>query len=167
MKTLYLVRHAKSSWDDQFTTDHDRPLNERGYRNAPQIGAYLAARAPMPDLIVSSTANRAATTARLIAEQWQYPVENIQEKNLLYWFDYDMQHLVSMVQDTPDTVKSLMMTGHNPTFTHLTNYFLKRHQFDELPTCAVVCLVFDTDSWTNVSEIAAQLQWHIFPKMLP
>ena len=84
MKYLYLVRHAKSSWDFPELADADRPLNKRGKRNAPEMGLRLAARNLELDTIITSPANRAKTTARMIAEQLEFPVESISEMDEIY-----------------------------------------------------------------------------------
>lgn len=166
MKTLYLVRHAKSSWDNAFMSDFDRPLNERGRSNAPLVGSFLNRKMPKPHIIISSPANRALSTAQLIAEQWGYDVEGIIENQALYWFDYDVQAIVDIIEQIPDHHQSAMLVGHNPTFTHLGNRLLGRHQFDEVPTCSVICLAYDTDNWQDISGIKPELAFYVYPRLI-
>ena len=166
MKTLYLVRHAKSSWDNAFMSDFDRPLNERGCSNAPAMGLFLSSKEHLPEIIISSPANRALSTAQLIAGQWGYDVAGIIENQALYWFDYDVQPSVDIIEQLPDHHQSAMLVGHNPTFTHLGNHLLGRHQFDEIPTCSVICLAYDTDNWHNISSLKPELVFYVYPKLI-
>ncbi len=124
MKTLILVRHAKSSWAYPHLSDFDRPLNGRGKRDAPRMGRYLAERGIHADLIVSSPANRAITTARTIQEYQVSPKPRIVEERSLY--HASAATILRVVQAQPDDVNSLMIFGHNPGFTDCANQFLHR-----------------------------------------
>ena len=166
MKTVYLVRHAKSSWDNAFTSDFDRPLNQRGRNNAPAMGLFLSRKMPMPHLIISSPANRALSTAQLIAEQWGYDINGIIEQPALYWFDYNVAPIVDIITQIPDHHQSVMLVGHNPTFTHLGNHLLGQHRFDDIPTCAVICLSYDIDNWHNIGSTKPELTFYVYPKLI-
>lgn len=166
MKQLLLVRHAKSSWDNPSLPDFARPLNERGLKDAPKVGKYLYQKGVKPDALISSPANRAHTTATLIAQELHYPIEKITTNFKLYVFSYDVSDVLPVITGLPDTYNFVMLFGHNPTFTELANYFTHRHFPDENPTCSVVALEFNTPHWQLASPQNARLMWHVFPKML-
>ena len=115
MKTLYLLRHAKSSWSFDELSDQERPLNDRGRDDAPVMGQALAKRRICPDLIVSSPAVRAMSTAVLVAREMQYPHEKIAVESGIYGADVD--DLLTIIKDLPDTANSVLLVGHIPTIT--------------------------------------------------
>ena len=161
MKTLILVRHAKSSWDYPQLSDFDRPLNGRGKRDAPRMGRYLAERSIHADLIVSSPANRAITTANAIQEYQRSPKPRIVEERSLY--HASAATILRVVQAQPDDVNSLMIFGHNPGFTDCANQ-LSDSYIENVPTCGVVGIEFDVNSWSVVEfGTGHQLYFH-FPK---
>jgi len=160
-KLLYLVRHAKSSWKDAFLEDRDRPLNKRGRRNAPDMGNRLAAQGHRPDLIISSPANRAFTTARIIAEQVDYEVsEIIQGEDLYFSGTANMRRLLKEVDDR---YQSVMLVGHNPAMTYFMND-LANTTVDNMPTCAIAIIGFDIASWADLHSARGTLQGYGFPK---
>lgn len=163
MKQLYIARHGKSSWDISSISDHERPLIEKGIKRTRLIADYLLKNNDKPDLIISSFAVRAYETASLIAETLSYPKENIRIENNLYHSDIDIlfDHLYSL----PNSVNSVMMVGHNPTFTEFANYFLK-DKMDWLPTSAIVCITFKTDKWENIHRAKKNLRFVVSPKKL-
>ncbi|HEU5294198.1 MAG TPA: histidine phosphatase family protein [Burkholderiaceae bacterium] len=146
MKTLYLVRHAKSSRDDPTLADRDRPLTDRGRDDAPVIGKRLARRRVLPDLIVSSPALRALTTAQLIAAEVGYPRKHIVVDDQLYAAGVD--DLLAVIQGTDDKIDRLMLFGHNPEFSDLASR-LAGHLLD-MPTCSVAEFDYDSRSWSDV-----------------
>ncbi len=168
MKTLYLVRHAKSSWKNPDLADMDRPLNKRGKRDAPRIGLFLKEKNILPDLIISSPANRALTTAKVIAEQIGYPVEKIIENNDLYTFSYNPEEITQILAPLSDQYQTVMLFGHNPTFTEAANFFGDKH-FDNVPTCGVVGFQLSIHRWQSIGRdnLQSQLTFYMFPKMLP
>ncbi|NGN97460.1 histidine phosphatase family protein [Grimontia sp. S25] len=161
MKLLFLTRHAKSSWDDPSLDDHDRPLNPRGLHNAPMMGARLAAWLKQPQLIVSSSALRAKTTAQLMAEQF-FHSPPVVIKNTVYTEDW--QTLVKVVERFDDDNESVMLVGHNPAF----NEFLAHIPFeiDNLPTCGVAVIALYSQSWSNWSTADKQVLFLDYPKRL-
>ncbi|RLD56821.1 MAG: histidine phosphatase family protein [Bacteroidetes bacterium] len=163
MKTLYIARHAKSSWDLSGISDHERPLIEKGIKRTRLIGNYLLQNNEKPDLIISSFAVRAYETAVLIAETLSYPTENIQVENNLYHSDVDI--LLDHIYSLSNSMNSVMMVGHNPTFTGFANYFLKNN-IDWLPTSAVVCIAFKTDKWEDIHHAKKSTKFVISPKLL-
>jgi phosphohistidine phosphatase len=119
MKTLFLIRHAKSSWDDTALPDKDRPLSDRGRRDAPKMGKRLAKRDVKPDLILSSPARRALTTAEIIAKKLDYKRKNIVVADRLY--SGAVHDLLNVVQKLGDKLQRVMLFGHNPELTELAH----------------------------------------------
>lgn len=163
MKTLYIVRHAKSSWDNQGLADHERPILQKGKNRTKLVGNYLVENDHTVDLIISSHAVRARQTASIIADALNYPEENIQISPAIYHGDID--NLFNQLYELPDGVNSVMLFGHNPTFTTFSNYFLSK-SIDWLPTSAVVCIDFDTDRWENVINAQKKAKFVITPRLL-
>lgn len=163
MKTLTLVRHAKSSWKDTSLSDRDRPLNKRGKRDAPAMGRRIAEAGIRPSLIVSSPALRAWTTAKAIAKAINYPVEFLQREKALYLASVDEILDVIVAQDSK--FNSLMVVGHNPGFTSFANYLVPGLT-NNLPTAGVVCVQFEQDDWDLCERPEIELVLHDFPKNL-
>jgi phosphohistidine phosphatase len=161
MKRLTLIRHAKSSWKDAFLLDMDRPLNKRGQRDAPVMGKRLAARESRPDLIISSPATRALTTAEAIAAEIEYPVEEIVVGERMY--GADVAEWLQIIRGLDDSWDHVMCCGHNPGLTDLVNA-LSPYAIDNIPTCGVVELAFDTDTWTDVGRIEPTQVHFDYPK---
>src|SRR5690606_23560775 len=162
MKTLYLVRHAKSSWDNLSLADFDRPLNKRGERDAPEMGKRLALRNIKPQLMLSSPANRAYTTARKIAEALRIPEKSIKTDEAL--FHADAQEILKVIGRQDDAVESLMVFGHNPGFTDLVNFLKYDYNIDNLPTCGIVAFNIETTSWKNIKKGKAEQLFFDYPK---
>lgn len=163
MKTLYLVRHAKSSWEEPGTKDIDRPLIEKGIKKTQRVIEYFQKNKISVDLMISSPAVRAYETAKLIAKGIDYPVKNIKQDNKIYDGYYD--RILDIIYSTPNEVNSLMIFGHNPTITHLANLFLYPG-IDMLPTSGAAGISFDTDKWGNIPGTEPKKEFIIFPKML-
>ena len=144
MKTLTLVRHAKSSWKDTSLADRERPLNRRGQRDAPDMGRRIAKAGIRPSLIVSSPAVRAWTTAKIVAKEIGYPLEFLQREDGLYLGSVNDILDVIVAQDTG--FNNLMMFGHNPGFTDFANYLVPGLT-NNVPTAGVVCVNIDQDDW--------------------
>ncbi|TMH58242.1 MAG: histidine phosphatase family protein, partial [Betaproteobacteria bacterium] len=119
MKTLFLIRHAKSSRDDPALADKDRPLNDRGQRDAPKMGKRLAKRHVAPDLILSSPATRALKTAQIIAKKLDYKRKNILVNDRLY--AVEASELLDVLRKLGDAVECAMLVGHNPELTELAH----------------------------------------------
>ena len=160
-KELLLVRHAKSSWDDPCLNDHDRPLNERGLRNAPDMGKRLQGCGIRPDVWISSTALRAISTAEIITEQIGFPKDQIQRSQDLYHASAtDLQEFIAGLDDA---IGSAVLFGHNPGMTSLVAN-LYGLPIDNLPTCGVVHIQFDEDTWSAVSSAPPARAYIDFPK---
>ncbi len=164
MKTLTLVRHAKSSWKDASLADRDRPLNKRGNRDAPEMGRRIVAAGIRPSLIVSSPAVRAWTTAKVIADAIGYPREFLQRDDALYLASVEGILDVIAAQDVG--FNSLMLVGHNPGFTSLANYLVPGIT-NNVPTAGVISVELDTDDWTLYERPDVKLLLYDFPKNRP
>jgi phosphohistidine phosphatase len=149
MKTLFLVRHAKSSRDDPSLPDRDRPLADRGIQDAPKMGKRLAKRDVKPDLLLSSPALRALTTAQLIAKEVGYKRKDIVVDDRLYASSAD--DLLAVIRALDKKLNRVMLFGHNPEFTDLAHR-LSSENID-MPTSAVVEFNFDTKAWSDVGEV--------------
>ncbi len=161
MKTLYMVRHAKSSWDNLFLSDHERPLNNRGKKNAPEMGKRLKIRGIIPDVLISSTAKRALSTARKIAREIGYKKENIVKTRLLYHSDED--DILDLIRQQNDGKGSIMLFGHNPGFTDCVN-MLTNAAIANVPTCGIVEITFNTDRWSDINEYEGNLVFFYYSK---
>ncbi|MGD9303488.1 MAG: histidine phosphatase family protein [Desulfobacterales bacterium] len=161
MKTLYLVRHAKSSWKYPNLDDFERPLNKRGRKNAPFMGKVLKKLKVAPDLVMSSPANRAATTARIIAAAINYPLENIVYSEAIYEFSENA--LIHVIKQIEDSVNNAMVVGHNPAINGLANY-IGDQPISNIPTCGVFCVDLDISSWAKIGEHCGKLKFFEFPK---
>ena len=161
MKTLTLVRHAKSSWKDSSLSDKKRPLNKRGERDAPKMGKRILEHGIRPSLIISSPATRAWTTAKIIAKEISYPREFLQREDRLYLASTDEILDVILAQD--DEFQSLMVVGHNPGMTSLAN-FLSPGLTNNLPTAGVVSVQIDQQDWNLFERPKTQLLVHDYPK---
>lgn len=161
MKTLFLIRHAKSSWNFPELSDFERPLNKRGKRDAPFMAALVEAKGFKPDKIVSSPANRALTTAGHFAAAFQMPTEDIQKDEDIYEAYTDtLQEIIQGFENTWDTV---YMFGHNPGFTSLSNRYASDF-IDNVPTCGIIRIMSTTDNWAAFSPENARVTDHFFPK---
>jgi len=160
-KLLYLVRHAKSSWSDPSLSDRDRPLNKRGRRSAPDMGRRLAAQDHLPDLIISSPAKRAYSTARKIARELGYDQSEIMKDESLYFSGTG--GMLEFLENLDDGYQKVMIVGHNPAMTTLLN-ILSGSSIDNMPTCAVAVIDYPMASWSELRSIEGQLLVYDFPK---
>lgn len=162
MKTLYLVRHAKSSWDDPFLHDFDRPLNNRGRSDAPRMGKGLKEKELHPDLLLSSPAERALSTCMIIAEKIGYPLRNIHTDRRLYHAAED--ELLAIARGLNDANDEVMIFAHNPGLTDFANRISSEPVTDNIPTCGVVGVRFSASSWKEVSWGTGVVDFFDFPK---
>jgi phosphohistidine phosphatase len=161
MRTLYLVRHAKSSWDSPGLRDFDRPLNERGLNDAPKMAKTLLKMGLKPDLIVSSPAKRALTTAQFFAKTFELAdAAFVQEPRIYEAFSTDILQIISKL---PNEAKVVMLFGHNPTFTDVANRFTDDF-IDNVPTCGIVRIESKADTWDALYEGNGRVTACFFPK---
>jgi phosphohistidine phosphatase len=163
MKTLYIVRHGKSSWENPGLADHERPLLQKGVKRTLKIANYLNEKRICPDLMISSHAVRAYDTARIIAGIIAYPEDDIVVSKNLYHGSGDgiLDELFSL----DDSIESVMIFGHNPTFTSFANHFLKE-KIDWLPTSGVVAVQFDVIKWSDIPLARVSIDFVVYPKHL-
>lgn len=160
MKMLYVIRHAKSSWAEPGLDDFDRPLNDRGLSDAPEMAGRMKAKGIQPDLIISSTAERAQTTARIFANVLDYPAESILLKPDLYETDIDT--VFDVVQQIDCDASHVLIFGHNPTFTYFVND-LASARIDNIPTCGIAAVALK-GTWQEAEEDCGSLVWFDYPK---
>ena len=161
MKTLFLVRHAKSSWDYPDLSDADRPLNKRGERDAPEMGRRLRKRGISPDVMLTSPANRAQSTCEIIADAIKFPHDSIKIKESIYHAGEGT--LLKVIKNLGDDSESAMIFGHNPGFTYLANR-LANESIDNIPTCGVFSCSFEVDSWQQVEFGKGKTLFFDYPK---
>lgn len=161
MKTLYLVRHAKSGWDKKFLEDFERPLNRRGKNDALMMGRVLREREVRPDIIITSPAARAAATTRWIARELGYHPERILYDERLYEADEDDFRRV--IADITDSYDSAMVVSHNPGIMEFAES-VTGEELENVPTGGVVAIEYATESWREAREQKGSLRFFEFPK---
>ena len=159
MKRLYIIRHAKSDWTNENLDDFDRPLNKRGKKNAPFMGKILRKKDVVPDLIISSPAYRARTTAVKIAKEIGY-YEDIMFNEYIY--EADLGTLLDIVNFIEDEYDDVFIIGHNPGLNMLGFYLVDFN--DNLPTCGILEIKLECNSWREVKKANAQLVSFEYPK---
>jgi len=160
-KTLTVVRHAKSDWSFQ-VRDIDRPLNDRGFSDAPKMADRLKQRIGTPDLLVSSPAKRALTTAQLFAEHFAIPTKSIAVLSEIY--DASTPTLLQAINGFDNTYDSVVLFGHNPGLSDLVTYLSDTGEIVSLPTCSFAVVQFDNDNWAEITGGLGTLQHLEFPK---
>lgn len=163
MKTLYFLRHAKSSWKDAELSDIDRPLNKRGKENAPLMGRHLRKLKVNPQLIISSPSKRTMTTALIVANKIGYEEKNIKIDMGLY--GANVAEIVQLIFHLDDTLKKVMLVGHNPSFTLIVDYFTGQ-PIDNMPTTGLVQIDFDCKSWKDITAKGGKLKLFEYPKKI-
>lgn len=161
MKTLFLVRHAKSSRDEPSLPDTERPLSGRGRRDAPRMGRRLHERGVELDLMVSSPALRALATAKIIARQLHYPRKRIEVDDRLY--PGATRALLEVIRGLDESLARVMLVGHNPGLSELAHRLASA--ITDLPTCAVAEFTFDAGSWRDIGAVEARNVTLESPKM--
>ncbi len=161
MKKLTIVRHAKSSWKNPELKDIERPLNERGKRDAPFMGNVLKEKKIFPDAVYSSPAARALLTAKIIIKEINYPEEKIIIKKNIY--EASVSNLLKIISSFPENYKHIMMFGHNPGFTLLSHYLCNSFNVN-MPTCSFVHITFDVNSWVEITANSGTLLYFEYPK---
>jgi phosphohistidine phosphatase len=163
MKTLLLLRHAKSSWKDASLDDHDRPLNKRGKQDAPCMGRLLRDEGPVPDVIVSSTAKRARKTAEKVAETSGYGGK-IEFSEKLY--HAEPEAMTRILSGLPEEHGNAMLVGHNPGLEEFLE--LLTGQYQRVPTAALLQVQLDIGSWKELeSNRSGRLVKQWLPRELP
>ncbi len=177
MKTILLLRHAKSDWDNPNLADFDRPLAERGLTDAPRMGGALLLFDMVPDKILSSPANRAKQTAKLVAEACGYSKKLIQWESSFY--EGSQNDLMVALKQLPDTVERVLLVGHNPSMEAVVARLCTVGSIPSpwgdaggqllsvrISTGGLVCLEVDIDHWESLSQGNATLTWLLVPKLV-
>ncbi|MEI6507935.1 MAG: histidine phosphatase family protein [Bacteroidota bacterium] len=164
MKTLYLIRHSKSAVQMHNQEDFDRPLNERGKKDAEEMGKRLHKKNVKPDLIISSPALRALKTSKLFATEIGYPEKNIRTDAAIY--EANIDKLIGLIREIKDENTKVFIFGHNPAFTGLVGY-LTNTFLDNMPTSGVAQINFDLPTWKQVTANSGKLSYFDFPKNQP
>ena len=161
IKTLFLLRHAKSSWNNPRLDDRERPLNRRGLRDAPLVGKFMAGLANLPELILSSPAHRAYETAKIVAAELDHDLAAIRIHDAIY--EAHPADLLKIIRGIPPTVSSALLVGHNPGITSITN-ILAGSEIEKIPTCGFCLLRFEAETWPEISAQSGQLLNFEYPK---
>lgn len=161
MKTVFFIRHAKSSWEEASLEDLQRPLNKRGLRDAPFMAKMLHGQGVRADHILSSPAKRALTTATYFAEVQGMTAKAIDVRPGIYHAYPD--DLIELVHSLSDQWSTVFIFGHNPTLTSLINRFTEDY-IANVATCGIVRVEAKIDSWTQFSEQTARLKAYYYPK---
>ncbi len=148
-RTVVMIRHAKSSWANPLQSDFDRPLNDRGKKDAPAMGERLKTLNLIPDLIISSAAKRTKQTAKSIATAVGYNIADIKWEEKLY-------HCIpsvfeELIYEVDDRVKTIFIVAHNPGITEFVNQMSADFCIDNMPTCAIAAAHVDTEEWSGYS----------------
>ncbi len=162
MKHFYLIRHAKSEWDFAGITDFDRPLSTRGHHDAPKMAELFKSICPKVDLILSSTAQRAFSTAQYFVKSLDIEESAIVKKSSLYHATEDT--ISSTIKKIDNKHNIVCLFGHNPGLSDLAATFLKEYLFAEVPTCGIVKLTLHDNDWANFNSQNVTLEKYWFPK---
>lgn len=161
MKTLLLLRHAKSSWEDPSLSDFDRPLNERGVGDAKLMGKFICKMKIDPDLIVSSPAERARQTTELVLTSSGLQLELRFDARI---YEASTRRLLEVISQIEDTVDTVMLVGHNPGFEELVEALTNTER--GMPTAALACIELRDNQWKTVGAGKGQPKWLVTPKDL-
>lgn len=161
MKNLIMMRHAKSDWTNPTQKDFERTLNARGHRVAPRMGYKLHELEVHPDAIVSSPAERTKLTAEYLAEQLNIETSEIVYDEAIY--EASVRSLLEVVNHLDDDHDTVILIGHNPSFSYLAEY-LSGEEIGNIPTCGVVYLQFEFTTWKEVSQDTGSMKWFIYPR---
>ncbi|MDZ4752698.1 MAG: histidine phosphatase family protein [Flavobacteriales bacterium] len=160
MRRLFVVRHAKSSWKDQGQDDFDRPLNDRGIRDAPVMAQRLHEKVSGFDVVLCSPARRTSFTLDFFKHEFALRNDAIEMKRSIY--DASFGELVSIISSLPDSYRNVMLIGHNPGLSMLVHYFTGQNV--NMPTCAIAEIGFGSFTWMEASENCATLVSFDYPK---
>jgi len=161
MKRIFIIRHAKSSWDDPRLKDVDRPLNKRGEKDAPLMAKVFKKAYKSADSLISSPAVRALTTCKIFAEEMSYPQNAISIREEIYGASVDS--MLAMINRFDNKWDTVCLFGHNPTFTYLAEQ-LADVNIGNLPTAGIVGIEFGVEIWAAVSLGSGEQFYYDYPK---
>lgn len=163
MKDLYLLRHAKSSWDYPALSDRERPLNQRGKRDAPKMGKWLSSQPiAVPDLVLCSHSVRTLATISRLGHAWGLKGEDYITEPKLYHASPGI--LRQILHASPAEVNTLMLVGHNPGLSEFAHQLCPAHAVAHMPTCAVYGIRFHCLQWSEAGTENAEFLFFQFPK---
>ena len=152
IKTLLILRHAKSSWKFPDLADHDRPLNKRGKRDAPKIGNLLKEKDLVPDIIISSTAVRAEKTAKMVAKASKYKGDVSLTDSL---YAAGPVAYIDVLRNLQNKYNTVLVIGHNPGLEELVK-ILSGEEYHVMPTCALAHISLDIQSWSDIVQMTGK-----------
>ena len=161
MKSLYIVRHAKSSWKNNELKDIERPLKHKGEKNALFMAKFLKRNNEIPDQIITSPAVRAYETAKIFAEKFDLNSDSLVKDEKLYMADYD--DFIAVLGNVKKKTNKLMIIGHNPGLTYFV-CAITGADIDNIPTCGVVKIDFDFEEWPEIQNKKGKLIFFEYPK---
>jgi len=162
MKTLTLIRHAKSDWGHEGLMDIDRPLNQRGYEDAYAMCRWYIQNCKAPQLLVTSPATRNLSTAFIFARGLGLPMQHISINPAIY--ECSNKLLLQIITELDNAHDDILLFAHNPSITNVCNELTDDLFFENIPTCGLVRIAFDTADWKTVSQIRGKTVVHHFPK---
>jgi phosphohistidine phosphatase len=165
-----LLRHAKSDWASGAAHDHERPLNARGRETAPKMGVYMARHALAPDLVLASTATRVSETLDGVLAAFEKPAKVVHDRRL---YETEGEALLKIIKETPRTVHSLLLVGHNPGMAELAGLLVasgdveaRQRLIEKFPTAALAVIDFALDDWAKLHPKAGRLDRFVIPRAL-
>lgn len=161
MKNLYIIRHAKSSWEYSELHDLERPLTMRGKRDAEIMGSLLRKQNIHPSIVLCSPALRAVSTARVVCDEVGIDKNRIEINTALYFMD--VQDILEVIRTKGARYDDMFLFGHNPNFSNLAHTLCPDFE-DIIPTCGIVALEIDIESWGLLEEKTSKLLWYDIPK---
>lgn len=170
MRRLMLLRHAKSDWSTPGTRDQDRPLSTRGREASPRMGAYMARHGLVPDLIIASPATRVMDTLSLVLPAFEKQPKTVADERL---YETGTDGLLKAIKDTPRSVHSLLLIGHNPSLAELASLLMasgdvesRQRLIEKFPTAALAVIDFPLDDWSKIHPKSGRLDRFVLPKAL-
>lgn len=160
MKTIILIRHAKSSWEHN-VTDRDRPLKSRGFKDAERVSKAFKNQGLIPDIVFSSPAKRALSTCKIFFKNLNIDFETLIVEESLY--DFEGERVINFIKNLNENHQSVMIFGHNNAFTSICNIFGNSY-IDNLPTSGLVVINFKEHLWAEIKYGITEL--NIFPRHL-
>lgn len=166
MKVILLLRHAKSSWSDPSLNDFDRPLANRGLKDAPRMGKFLKKINYCPQYVVSSTAMRARQTTQRCLKAMNADERIVQWENSLYF--EGLNKYFEAINQAPETAETIMLVGHNPLIEAAASFLSggKEHPMFKVPTAGLVCLESYADRWSDLTPGTCHIKWMMIPKVV-
>ena len=161
-RTILLMRHAKSSWNDPYLSDFDRPLNQRGKNDAPRMGEYLKGLGMKPGRIVSSPAARAKATILKVLKAMDLPEDLLECDESLYFTGPGSY--VEAIRETDDRLNSVMTVGHNPMTEEVISLLSKSLVHKHIATATIACLEVSLTSWKDLEYGSCDVKWITSPK---